>query len=111
MSGRPDSYISKAELLEKMQDERARWDELLERVGEERMGLPGVDGDWSVKDLIAHVAAYEQWTAEQIKAALTGEPAPPINDDPEHEEDWLDVNKRNARIYLLNRDVPLDEIR
>jgi hypothetical protein len=110
MSTNADTQISKAELLDNMRAERARWDALLERVGVDRMGLPGVDGDWSVKDIVAHVAAYEQWTSEQIVSAVTGEPPPPVQDDAEHQADWLDLHRRNARIYILNRDLPLDEI-
>jgi hypothetical protein len=110
MNTNAGTQISKAELLEKMRDGRTRWGALLERVGEARMAQPGVDGEMSVKDIIAHVAAYEQWTAEQIRAEITGEMPPPNPDEEAHPDDWMDLDRRNARIYLLNRDLPLDEV-
>jgi Protein of unknown function (DUF1706) len=107
-----DTKPDKSELLDTMRAERAYFEELLARVGEEKMAQPGVDGngEWSVKDILAHVAAYEEWTAGEIRAAITGEPAPPNEDDEAHQEDWWETNRRNARIYILNRDRPLEEI-
>src|SRR5919204_4184891 len=107
-----DIKAGKPELLDTMRAGRAYFEELLARVGAERMVLPGVDGngEWSVKDIVAHVAAYEGWTAGEIRAAITGEPAPPNEDDEAHQEDWWETNRRNARIYILNRDRPLQEI-
>lgn len=42
-----------------MRDERARWQALLARVGADRMEEPGVEGMWSVKQIVAHLTWYE----------------------------------------------------
>src|SRR5579884_1100926 len=40
--------------------ERARWDALLAQVGADRMEEPGVEGAWSVKEIVAHLTWYER---------------------------------------------------
>jgi hypothetical protein len=56
-----------------LRDERARWNALLDQMGLERMDLPGVEGDWSVKELVAHLTWYEQSVVEgAMQVASTG---------------------------------------
>jgi hypothetical protein len=38
--------------------------------------LPGVAGDWSVKDVLAHMASYELVLLESLKALIDNSPAP-----------------------------------
>lgn len=47
--------MTKNELLNLLRLARAEWDALLASIDEARMREPGVEGDWSIKDLIAHV--------------------------------------------------------
>ncbi len=65
--------MTKTRLLEFMRTERAGWEALLAEVGEERMVEAGVDGDWSVKDILAHVTYWEQDTVRILKAVARGE--------------------------------------
>lgn len=51
--------------------ERARWNDLLAQVGIERMDLPGVEGEWSVKQLVAHLTWYEQAVVDGAQQVLT----------------------------------------
>ncbi len=44
--------MNKDELLETMRAERARWEQVLAQVGEERMTQLRA-GEWSVKDIVA----------------------------------------------------------
>lgn len=50
--GRP---MTGARLAETLRAERARWNALLAHVGMDRMDVPGVDGEWSVKQMVAHL--------------------------------------------------------
>ena len=59
-----DAAPSKAEFLDTMRSERDRWEALLAEADETQMVEPGVAGDWSLKDLVAHVTAYERGLAE-----------------------------------------------
>ena len=51
--------------------ERTRWNELLAQVGLERMDVPGVEGEWSVKQIIAHLTWYEQAVVDGARQALS----------------------------------------
>ncbi len=67
---------SKAELLEIMETGRKEWLDLLARVDKKSMEEPGVEGDWSVKDIVAHILGYEQYAAALLmdqKAGTTQE--------------------------------------
>ena len=66
---------TKAELLATMRRVRAEWNALMAAVGEARMGEPDVVGTWSVRDAIAHLSAYERWTAARGRADPDGVPA------------------------------------
>jgi hypothetical protein len=54
--------------------ERDKFELLLNRVGyTRRMTLTGVSGKWSIKDMLAHVLAYEQYIADRMHEILHGE--------------------------------------
>ena len=96
--------MSKLELLETLRSERERWEALLAEADGPQMEQPGVAGDWSVKDIVAHVTAYERGLVEWLEAALRGESLEfPDLDHP-------DVDQRNAAIFSENRDRPLRDV-
>lgn len=66
------TVTSKAELLATLRAERVRWEALLAEVDGARMTEPGVEGEWSVKDAIAHITVYERWLVEWLGAARRG---------------------------------------
>jgi uncharacterized protein (TIGR03083 family) len=55
----PTEPQSKAELIERVRSARAALDRTVERLSEAQMTAPGPDG-WSIKDILAHIAAWEQ---------------------------------------------------
>lgn len=55
--GRP---MTSARLAGILRGERTRWNALLAGVPPARMEEPGADGEWSVKQLVAHLTWYEQ---------------------------------------------------
>ncbi|MEO8287925.1 MAG: ClbS/DfsB family four-helix bundle protein [Chloroflexota bacterium] len=64
-----DARRDKNRLLETMRIERARWDMLLVQVDGDRMTVPGVDGQLSVRDILADVVRQEKWAASQLRLA------------------------------------------
>ncbi|MFQ6001234.1 MAG: DinB family protein [Anaerolineae bacterium] len=96
-------HMDKIKLLSALQTERARWEGLLAEVGEARMTQAGVEGEWSVKDIIAHVTAYEGWIAARLDSALRGETL-------RLDIDRLDLEQRNAWIFEENRNRPLHDV-
>ena len=75
---RPEEEMTKGRLLETMRRERARWEAAIAAVGaggETRLTAQGFAGAWSVRDVIAHITAYERWLLDNIKAWERGVPA------------------------------------
>ena len=97
--------MDKQELFETMKITRAGWEALLSEVGEARMITPGVTGNWSVKDIVAHLTAWEKRTVARLPAVRQGgapEPAPwPPN---------LSEEEINAWIYEANRKRTLRDV-
>jgi hypothetical protein len=109
--GRPPS---KAALLARMRAERAVWDGLIAALPAPIRTLAVLPNRWSVKDLAAHIAAYERWTAAQIAAANAGRRASDcelygMERLPPEAATW-DVDQQNEAIYLQYKDVPLAEV-
>jgi hypothetical protein len=60
--------------LARLMHERDKFELLLNRVGyAHRMTLKGVSGKWSIKDILAHVQAHEQYVADRMHEILHGE--------------------------------------
>ena len=57
---------TKGEVLAAIDRERDAWETLLVEVGEARMLEPGAMGDWTFKDLTAHITG---WRARSLAAA------------------------------------------
>ena len=98
-------HMSKADLLTTLKSERAKLDSVLATIPDERMLIP-YQGDWTVKDVIAHIAAYEKWMASHVNPALR--PALP---PPPPGVDLGDTDQRNQWFYELNKDRSLADVR
>lgn len=103
--------ITTSELLDKLDAARARWDALIAAVPEQRMEETGAAGAWSVKDVLAHVAVYERWTADQLAAMLRGETTMYIAPDVPPGANTNDTDARNAAYYEAWRHRSLAEVR
>ena len=62
---------------ERVRADRAFWRALVDEVGRDRMLEPGPMGEWTFKDLAAHLAAWRNTRIPMIEAAGRGEPMPP----------------------------------
>ena len=60
-------------LLADLDAARARFHEALANVDADLVTVPGVVGDWSVRDLVAHVAAWDEHGAEALALAAGGQ--------------------------------------
>lgn len=102
---------TKAMLLEQIERERIAWERLLADVGEQRMLQPGATGDWSFKDVVAHLNGWRAKTIENLEAAVAGRaPAPPPWPEDFDEDVEDQVDQINDWIYTTNRDRPLDQV-
>ena len=98
--------MNKYELLGWLHEEHRQWEALLERIGPARMEQTGVNGDWSFKDLIAHLIPDGLRSTANLKAGLYGDPEPP----PPWPVHLQTDDEINAWIYETNHERPVREI-
>ncbi len=96
---------SKEELLEQMAQARIPLDAAIARIPRERFLEAGQWGGWTLKDLVAHVAAYERWTAEQLISPPTLEQQSAIEGQASEGTDAL-----NEMIYRDHKEDALDDV-
>lgn len=103
--------MSKAALLDQIERERLVWEQLLAAVGEERMEQPGLSGDWSFKDVVAHLNGWRVRTLARLDAARAGaEPAPPPWPADLDEDSEAGLAAINAWIERTGRQRTLQEV-
>lgn len=106
-----DGTMTKAALLDRIEEERRFWDALLAEIGEARMEQPGVNGDWTFKDMAAHLIGWRRRTIDRLDAAVrdTSPPPPPWPAGLE-EENPAELDQINAYFYETNKDRPLADV-
>jgi uncharacterized protein (TIGR03083 family) len=98
-----EEVITKAKLIQKIEVSRMWLEEVLGQVDPSQMTQPGVVGDWSVKDIVAHLTAWERMMVAWLADYPKGVPVERPTSDAEFDE-W------NERIYLENKVKPLEEV-
>ena len=82
--------LTREEALDVFDAARREHQAFLASIPRERMTEPGATGPWSVKDVIAHVAAWRSRTLARLEAAAAGQPEPPPPWPAELDEDDSD---------------------
>ena len=95
-----NGHVNKPALLGMIRSARARWEALLAEIPAAWMTEPGVEGEWSVKDVVAHIAWGEREALGVAKArALVGSDL------------WrLPEDERNAAVFEQNRGRALADV-
>jgi len=65
--------MRKSQLVTRMMSARDEWEQLVNHVGMTRVGIRGVSGHWSVKNIVAHVMTREQHLADRLIEIAHGE--------------------------------------
>lgn len=115
--------MSKKEFIAKLLRERDKFELLLNRVGfTRRMTVKGISGMWSIKDLLAHVMAYEQYLADRMNELAHNIPYSPCKTQtaldafldefgyPDFGSPLLDDDAPNAWVVEKYRNVALEEV-
>lgn len=102
--------MTQAELLERIATSHAAWRQLIALVPAEHMVEPGFAGDWSLKDVIAHITVYERWTADNLEADARGETGERRTTWGPPDGNTADMDARNAAYHGYFRDVPIADI-
>jgi Protein of unknown function (DUF1706) len=98
--------MTKTALLADLQREQEQWEALLAQIGESRMDQGGVTGEWSIKDIVAHLTGWRHRTVGRLQAAQRSDPEPPPP-WPAHLQADVDLDAINAWIYESNHARPV----
>jgi hypothetical protein len=98
--------ITKAQLIDELKAEQARWEALLADIGEAHMTQPEVAGGWSIKDIVAHLTGWRRRTVARFQSVLRHESSfsPPWPPNLETDDEI------NAWIYAANRNKALADV-
>ena len=102
----PEEKVTRAQLVEKIQHGWDELDQTLRGYTDEELTRPGPEG-WSVKDHLAHVAAW----ARGVVALLHKQPRWEAMGLSREEIQGLTEDEINARVYQRNRDRSLADVR
>jgi hypothetical protein len=94
--------VSKKQDLLDAEDQR--WRELqerLEKLSEEDLVKPGVNGDWSAKDALAHIAAWHAVTTDRFEVLRTMGTLP----------EYPPIDEFNRDQYQKSKDLSLHDVR
>lgn len=101
----------KREILTALQEEFNRWQGVLASLSEAQITAPQLDENWSIKDVVAHLWAWQQRSIARMEAALHDQepayPQWPSQFDPEEEGQPYDLN---AWLYATYRDQPWSDV-
>ncbi|MDE2860672.1 MAG: DinB family protein [Chloroflexota bacterium] len=93
--------MNKEEVITRVRTERSRWNDIIAQINDDLMLKPGVEGDWSARDILAHVIWYEREIVGLLRArAFVGSDL------------WaLPLDERNAGVHEETRSMTLEEVR
>lgn len=95
-------HITKSELLDQIRTERKRLEEVLAAMTPDQMLHPCASGEWTVKDVLAHISAWQRRMLSWIRSHLRGEaPDVPLP--------W-EVERMNTETYTQVKEKPLVEV-
>jgi len=94
--------MTRQELLDQIRFERGRLEKNLARLTHAKMLIPGVDGEWSIKDMLAHISTWERWMIRWTNKLLVGE-------KPDTPEIW-DIERMNAETFARVKEIPLASV-
>ncbi len=93
--------MDKTSLINTIQTERAHLESLIAPLNETQLCTATSEGQWSIKDILAHIAVWEQICARWLEEFLGG-----VTPQPTERND----QQSNNRIYLENHDRSLPEV-
>lgn len=98
--------MNKQELIKWLTEEQQKWTLLIAAIGERRLEQPGVNGDWTMRDIVAHLTGWQRWLVARLQAAADGQPEPP----PLWPAELKAEEDINAWIYETNRKRPARQV-
>lgn len=101
----------KASVIKLLKQEYANWETKLDQLNETRVVTASLPNGWSIKDLMAHLMAWQQVSLARLRAARAGgEPDLPTWLEGESPEFEPGIHKFNAKIYERYKQTRWSEV-
>jgi len=115
--------INKKAFIARLLSEREKFELLLNHIGHtRRMTLKGVTGKWSIKDILAHIWAYEQYLADRMQEIIHHQPYTPCKTQtaldafldeygyPDFGSPLLDDDSPSEWVIDKYKNIPLEDV-
>ena len=99
-----EEQMNKVALLDKINSGYAALEALLNPLDETQMTRAGVNGSWSIKDVLTHLTAWQHAMVDRLQAVVRNE-KPALTDLTDEEIDRL-----NEQFYQEGKSRPLAEV-
>ncbi len=96
--------MDRSKLLKRLADGWTAFEASYTGLSDAEMGEPGVTGSWSIKDIIAHVTAWEEESLAHLPIILSG------GKPPRYSVTYGGIDAFNARVTAQKRTLPLSEV-
>ncbi len=94
--------MDKSTLLNNIRTKQAELDQVLSTLSEQQMTTAGVNGEWSIKDILAHMVEWQHVLLKRLHAAISG-------GEPEVSMDYS-IDETNEQFYQKNRERSLTDV-
>ena len=102
-----EEHMNKTTLLDNMQRGYAALEAILTPLNEDQVTTAGVNGDWSIKDILAHIATWQRILVERLQAANRGEKPTTLLDPYVNE---AEIDRLNAQFYEESKGRPFAQV-
>jgi len=97
--------MNKLQFLKKLDQAWAAFEASSDGLSDSQLAEPGVTGDWSVKDLLAHVTTWEGEALKYLPLILAG------GKPPRYSRQYGGIDAFNAQITAQKRGLSVAEVR
>ena len=97
--------MNQAEIITQLNEEHQQLMTAIEGLAPEEMQEPGVNGDWSIKDILTHLCAWEAELVKLLWQASSGKKPNTVHFDSER-----DVDAMNLSWYNERKERPLEAV-
>ncbi len=96
---------SKGDILKEIYTKREKLENILAQFSDEQMVAGGVIGEWSIKDTISHITAWEQRFVIWKEIVVQGK------EPDDFPVTWEAVHAMNAESYVVDKMKPLSQVK
>jgi hypothetical protein len=112
----------KSQFIARLTHSRDEWELLINHVGFSRVAIGGVSGNWSVKNIVAHIMVHEHYLADRLAEIARGEEFRPCETQdaldsfieefgyPDLESPLVSLDSANEWMYHKYKNVGMKEL-